>query len=132
VVESFGGEARQEAVTLKPPDATSSPLDDRTITGQVFQGYGGYTFAGTGIPNQVTPVDARFSTGGLYADSGAGNIFHFAAYTQNTGTRATVSVFAGAKGPHAFAINGVAYADGSGTAIASELDHGNLSVGGTS
>jgi hypothetical protein len=83
------------------------------------------------IEHQSTPISAKIATLGDYADSGSGNIFHLASYVDNTGTRATVAVFGGAKGNHVFGGNFVAYSNGaSDTAIGVELDFGNVDAGG--
>ena len=86
-----------------------------------------------GIENQTTPIETDWATSGDYADSTSGNIFHLASYVENTGSRATVAVFGGAKGNHVFGGNFVAYSNGaSDAAIGVEIDGGNVSAAGGS
>lgn len=115
-------------MTLKPPDTTSSPLDDRTITGQVFQAYGGLDpTSSSAIPHQGAPQAERYNVLGSYADSGSGNIFQVASYAYNSGSRSTVAVFGQGKGKAVWGGNFVGYADttlAAAVAIGTEVDFG--------
>lgn len=94
-----------------------------------YFGFGGYIADGSGIENQSTPADVKFSTGGLYADSTSGVIFHNSTYVENTGSRATVAVFGSAKGNHVFGGNFIGYSDGAtDVAVGVEIDFGNLNA----
>lgn len=95
------------------------------------QGPDNYNPDGSQIPNQAFPIFTAMGTGALYNDSSAGNIFHFASYVNNTGSRATVAILGFGKGNHVWGANLVGYTQATGDiAIALELDAGN--TGGAS
>lgn len=83
------------------------------------------------VPTQATPQTSLMPLCGLYADSGAGNIFQFSSWADNTGTRPTVAVFgqARAMGTNSLAWGGnfVGYTNAAGAfAQGIEVDFGVL------
>jgi hypothetical protein len=97
--------------------------------GTVLFSFGGYTGE---IPDQGTGQKTPVLVGGKYEDSASGNLFQLGSYAGNTGTRPTVAVFGEGEGSHVWGGNFVAYTKGSGAAIGTEVDFGNLNTeGGT-